>query len=69
MSEVQSIVFNKNNFDLEKSLKWLMEHDFKINKVDEKENSFRFRQQDPKKYKKFITKSPSRGVNLIIGFK
>lgn len=47
--EIQSVIFSKKKGDwtLEKAKSWLEEHDFKNDKVDENEQSWRFRQFEP----------------------
>ena len=67
-SKIQSILFDKSHWTLQQCVKWLKKHNFKGREVDEKPNTFRFRQQSPKKFKRFITKELENGIDLIIGF-
>ena len=67
-SEVQSIVFNKSLFSKNEAIVWLKTHEYKYGGVDEKENSWRFRQEDPEKYKRIISKKIDRGIVLVIGY-
>ena len=68
-SEIQSIICSKSKFKtVVAARKWVKTHNFKSSKVDETEESFRFRQHDPSKYSRFRTKSLSDGVKAIIGF-
>jgi len=48
MYQIQSIVINKHKMDLDKAIKWVHLHSYKLNKIDETENEYRFRQEDPK---------------------
>lgn len=52
MYKVQSIIFNKKLYDLNECIIWLNNNGYKINKVDETSNFFRFRQVSPEKLKK-----------------
>lgn len=45
--KVQSILFDKNKISLEDASKWIIEHKYKIKKVDETKNLYRFRQITP----------------------
>ncbi len=50
--EIQTIVFPKTKWTLARARRWLGEHDFRSGGVDETENSYRFRQQDPAKFER-----------------
>lgn len=65
---VQSVVFHKDKYSKAKAKKWLKEHNFKHYGVDEKENTLRYRQENPKKYKKYYTKTVEPDVLYIIGY-
>lgn len=47
--EIQSMIFSKENGDwtLDKAKTWLEEHDYRSDKIDETDQSWRFRQFDP----------------------
>jgi len=49
---IQSIIFNKNLNTLDYCLKWLIDNDYKIKKIDETNNYYRFRQLEPSLLKK-----------------
>ena len=49
---VQSVIFAKSKFTIPKAEKWLKKHKLVNMGVDEKPNTLRFRQIDPKKVKK-----------------
>jgi ClpP class serine protease len=68
-SEIQTLIFKKSNFPTrESATKWARDHDFRADKVDETENSWRLRQQDPGKYQTFRTGKPlSPGVTPVFG--
>lgn len=73
-SIIQSVIFDKNKWDVRSSKKWLKENNFISPKVDKKDNFLRFRQKDPdelksKGYKKYITKKIKNGIELIISYK
>lgn len=70
MSEIQSITFKKRYYSKDSSKKWLLTHNYKpIKAVDETKSLLRYRIQNPKKYKRFITKKITPSINFIIGFK
>lgn len=68
MSKVQAVILNKKYFDRNKSIKWIKDNGFKLKKIHETGNSFRFRQHNPNKFEKFRTVSPKRGISFVIGF-
>ncbi len=45
--QIQTILFPKARWTLQRARAWLSEHDWKDDKVDETENAYRFRQRDP----------------------
>jgi hypothetical protein len=74
MQKVQSIVFDKTNFTLEKAANWVVANNFKIKKVDSTKNTFRFRQFPPNQlrkegYAKYKTVPITSDINFIIAFK
>ena len=66
---IQSVIFEKKKWNVEKSKKWLKLHKFKHGDMDEKEKTLRFRQIDPSKFKKFKTyKIEDKGITFVLGF-
>jgi len=54
--EVQTLIFPKSKWDsAEKCQAWAKEHEFKSDKVDETEDSFRLRQRDPGEFEEMRT--------------
>lgn len=68
-TEIQTIIFEKSKFSLKEAKDWLKKNGKKIPDVDETEDSYRFRQQDPGKFKEksFRTISLTDGVKAVIG--
>jgi hypothetical protein len=74
MSEykVQSIVFQKDKIDsIDEALNWLVEHKYKLNKVDDTGTQLRFRQLQPyylksKGYTEYRTKVLNPVISLIL---
>lgn len=67
---VQSVIFSKDDFSgVGECREWLRENGFTKFDVDEKENSYRFRQRSPGMFSRFITKKVRRGVSFVIGYK
>jgi hypothetical protein len=71
MSEVESIIFDKKRWTPLHARRWMKEHYFApIKKVHKTKNFYRYRINNPEKYKRYINKSISNnGIKLIIGFK
>jgi len=68
-STVQSIIFDRRKYTVEKAKNWLKKHGYKYGDVDKKTNHIRFRQVPPGTFKYFRTKEISDGIKLILGFK
>ena len=69
MSVIQSIIFNKQKWNIKDAKSWLKDHDYKSPKVDEAANFLRFRQTKPLKKYSYITKKlGNTGIELIIGY-
>jgi len=70
-SQIQSVVFLRKKWNVTEARKWLKLHgNLKpIKAVDKNSTQLRFRLQNPKKFKRFITKKVKDDVLLIIGFK
>jgi len=67
-SVVQTLIFDKKVFPTRQSAtRWAREHDFRADKVDETENSWRLRQRDPGDFVRFRTIQMTRGVQAVIG--
>ena len=49
-TEVQTLIFDKAVFTEEQARAWAKDHDFKVSKVDETQDSFRIRQQQPGRF-------------------
>lgn len=74
MYKIQSILFNKTKYNIDKALKFLVDNKYKHNKVDETDKFYRFRQIEPdylKKqgYNKVVTKKIGKGIEFIIYYK
>jgi hypothetical protein len=68
-SVIQSVIFDKDNWSLTDAKKWLKDHDFKTS-VDEKENTFRFRQKEPDQFSSFRTSDEKKpGLKFVYGIK
>lgn len=52
MFKIQSIIFDKQKNNLEECINYILEHNYKIHKVDETIHYYRFRQISPKILKK-----------------
>ena len=69
-TEIQSLIFNKDDFKTgAAATKWALDHEFKADKVDETESSYRLRQRDPDDFvsTSFRTIEIDDGVSAVIG--
>jgi len=64
---VQSIIFDKDKFSETEARAWLKRNGFSQPKVDETENSLRFRQTDPGRYRTMRTITMTEGVKAVVG--
>lgn len=65
VSEAQSVIFDKLKWTADAAKEWLRDHGFAAPKVDEGATFWRFRQQDPKRYKEFRTVVPGTHANPV----
>ncbi len=68
-TEVQTLIFDKDEFNEKSAKSWAKNHDFKYGYVDSKENTHRIRQQEPDEFKadSFRTIDITKGVKAVIG--
>jgi hypothetical protein len=69
-TEMQSLIFSKDKFKTgAAATKWALDHEFKADKVDETQSSFRLRQRDPDDFvsTSFRTIEIDDGVSAVIG--
>lgn len=76
MYQIQSIVINKHKMNLDSAINWVHLHHYKLNKIDETENEYRFRQEDPELLKslgytnyKTLLIDKKHDIKLIIVYK
>jgi len=68
-SHVQSVLFDKSKWTVYTATKWLKKHGYDGLGVDEKPNTLRFRQVEPNKSDKYITKTLPDNIELVIAYK
>ena len=68
-TSIQSLLFSKQKFTKKTAKSWADKYDFKYGKVDETENNFRLRQQEPSDFHKgtFRTIQIKDGLQAVIG--
>lgn len=68
-TQVQSVILSQQFFSLREAEDWILSHDFRVSKIDESRNFWRFRQQPPTWFKKgtFRTIRLRPGVEAIVG--
>jgi len=70
VSEVQSVLFDKNLFSTKQAQEWLDSHNYhSIKGVHITANKLRYRQTEPGQYKRFRTENISRGIEFVLGIK
>lgn len=75
MYKIQSVLIKKSDmYNLERAANWIVKNGFKIKKVDETNNYYRFRQISPSQLRKenynhYVTKPISNDVTFIIAYK
>ena len=67
-SDIQSIYFFSDEWDLDEAKDWVESHNFPIMKITEEGRQYRFRIRDPSSFKRFITKIVGDDIHLVIGF-
>lgn len=67
---VQSVIFPKAHFTLEKAKEWLKKYHYNNSEeVDDKPNYFRFRQHSPSKKYKYYISHHERGIEFVIAYR
>lgn len=66
---VQTLIFGKSGFEKADAITWAQEHSFKAEQVDETDDSYRIRQQDPSLFieDSFKTVILTDGVSAVMG--
>src|SRR5574343_89701 len=74
-SEVQTVIFNKRDWNAQRARAWLQSHDMRSDKMDETSESLRFRQREPGEFKRMRTSNNDnagrnlpRGITFVFGF-
>lgn len=68
MSDIQSVIIDKRSFSLAQAINYINLHGYKLKKIDETANYYRFRQLDPELFKKYFIKDLHNGVKLVVGY-
>jgi hypothetical protein len=69
MSEIQSVIFNRDVFGYEDALEWLEDHNlFPIKDGRFTKNEIRFRIRDPKEFSKFRIIHFTPNIEAVLGF-
>jgi hypothetical protein len=69
MVTVQSISIAKSLMNKTAARRWIKANKFKVLKIDSTIKSWRFRQKDPKDFKKFRSKVIAPGIVFVFGIK
>lgn len=68
-SQVQSVIFDKDQWDADAARKWLADHDMKSGTPDTTSNTLRFRQLDPGGFDRFRVIEPGQQKGIHIAAK
>jgi hypothetical protein len=71
--KLQSVLIPKTLYKLDNAIKWIDNHCFKLKKIDETINFYRFRQIDPSYignlgYTNYKIKKLSNGIELVLAY-
>lgn len=71
---LQSVLIPKTLYKLDDAIKWIDNHQFKLKKIDETVNYYRFRQINPNYienlgYTNYKIKTLSNGIELVLAYK
>lgn len=68
-TSTQTIIFSKEKFTQAEAVKWANEHEYRSDKIDETETSFRMRQKEPDEFVdgSFRTIDLTDGIQAVIG--
>lgn len=66
-TRTQSLIFSKEYFTEHQAKDWAKEHGYKYGDVDEFENTYHLRQEDPSLFSDFWTITLKNGIQAIIG--
>jgi hypothetical protein len=74
MYKLQSVLFQRQGFNLEDAIRWLLKNGFDVNKIDATQHYWRFRQHKPsllrkEGYNNFRTKEVAPHIKFIFGYK
>jgi hypothetical protein len=67
-SQTQSVLFMKRYWTKKRAVAWLNTHGYIHPKVDITEHYLRFRQQDPKLFKRMRMQQITPSIKLVLGF-
>ena len=65
MSKVQSIIIKKDHYTLVQAKNWVKKHGY-LSEVDEKHDTYRFRQMEPDPKYKYRTVPIAPGIEYVI---
>jgi hypothetical protein len=73
MYRLQSIIFNRRQWTMDDTIKWILEHKFRVYKIGITKNEFRIRQISPERLKKlgytnYHNKKIGNGIQLVLAY-
>ena len=73
-SKIQSVIFDTTHWSVIESVRWLLNHGYKVTKIDIPDKFIRYRQISPttlkkKGYTEYHNKKIGKGIELVIAYK
>ena len=66
---LQSVLLSRDHYTLAQAKAFIRRNSLKLKKIDTTKNYYRFRQIDPKGFKRFRTKTIKEGVKFVFAFR
>jgi len=68
-SEIQSILIDRDYYTKKQAIRWMDKHGFIRKKIHTTRRYYRFRQKDPKYFKRFRVLDIKPGIKFVLGFR
>ena len=65
-NKIQSVLIKKQDYTYEEACKWILNHNFRIGRVDITKNLFRFRQIEPKKGAEYRINAINKKISFVM---
>ena len=65
---IQSVLIKRNAYSFNEASNWILQHGFKIGRIDITTNLYRFRQREPKKNVKYRISKITHNISFVIEY-